>query len=92
MAFVALVAFILLLFPLIIAALLGEEIHIFEQLPTYVDAIVFYIGQGMDIVWLFVPKAISLVCMSFSITANVLRYTYKFILWVLKKVPFLHIS
>lgn len=92
MAFVAAMAFIALVFPLVIAALVAQEIHIFSQITTYIDAIVFYMGQGMNIVWLFIPKTISIVCMSFTITLNVMKYAYKFLMWIFRKIPFLHIT
>lgn len=92
MAFVALLAFIILLFGFVISFLLGDTISIFSQFETYIDAIIFYLGQALDIVWLFVPKTIALTCMGFSITANVIRWVYRLALWVLRKIPFAGIN
>lgn len=92
MAFVALLAFIILLFGFVISFLLGDSITIFGQFDSYLDAIIFYLGQALDIVWLFVPKTIALICMGFSITSNVIRWVFKVALWVLRKIPFAGIS
>lgn len=92
MAFVALLAFIILLFNFVISFLLGDTITIFGQFESYLDAIIFYLGQALDIVWLFVPKTIALVCMGFSLTFNVIRRAFKVALWVLRKIPFAGIS
>lgn len=92
MAFVALLAFIILLFGFVISFLLGDSITIFGQFDTYLDAIIFYLGQALDIVWIFVPKTIALICMGFSIASNALRQVFKVALWVLRKIPFAGIS
>lgn len=92
MAFVAFMAFLILLFVWVIGNLFGDSITIISQAQTYVEAIIFYLGQAMDIVWLFVPKTIALTCMGFSVAANLVRYAYKFLMWVLRKIPFAHIS
>lgn len=52
-----------------------------------VDAIVFYLGQAMDIVWLFVPKTITITLMSLAITIEVVVLGYKFVMWILRKIP-----
>lgn len=92
MAFVAFMAFLILFFTFVIKFIAGDGLVIFDVIYTYVDAIIYYIGQAIDIVWLFVPKTIALTCMSFSIGAYVIKYVYKFAMWVLRKVPFVHIS
>lgn len=57
------------------------------QVSGAVDAIIFYMGQGMDIVWLFVPKTITITLMSLAIAVEVIVLGYKFIMWILKKIP-----
>lgn len=92
MAFVAFLAFLVLMFTFIISFIQGEPLSIFSQYSSYVDAIIYYLGQVIDIVWLFVPRTIALACMSFAIAGYLIKYVYKFAIWVLRKVPFLHIS
>lgn len=92
MAFVAFIAFLVLMFGFVIKFITGDSLVIFDTIYTYVDAIIYYLGQGIDIVWLFVPKTIAITCMTFSIGAYLIRYVYKFAMWVLRKVPFVHIS
>lgn len=92
MAFVALLAFIILLFGFVISFLLGDSIIIFGQFDTYLDAIIFYLGQALDIVWIFVPQKIALICMGFSISSYALRQLFRTALWVLRKIPFAGIS
>lgn len=57
------------------------------QLSSALDALVYYMGQAMDIVWLFVPKAITLTLMTLAIAIEVIVMGYKFIMWILRKIP-----
>lgn len=61
-----------------------------EAFTTYEAALVFYMGQVMDIVWLFVPKAIFLPCMLLAISINVLTKSLDITKWVVEKIPWLH--
>lgn len=51
------------------------------------DAIIFYIGQALDIVWIFVPKTSTLALMSIAITVEGLVLGYHFVMWVVRKLP-----
>lgn len=51
------------------------------------DALVFYLGQAMDIVWLFVPKTATLTLMGLAIAIQIVVYGYKFVMWILRKIP-----
>lgn len=57
------------------------------QVTSVVDALIYYLGQGMDIVWLFVPKTITITLMSLAIAIEVIVLGYKFIMWILRKIP-----
>lgn len=57
------------------------------QVTSVLDAIVYYLGQAMDIVWLFVPKTITVALMSLSIAVEVIVLGYKFVMWILRKIP-----
>lgn len=57
------------------------------QISSAIDAIIFYLGQAMDIVWLFVPKSITITLMTLAIAVEVIVLGYKFIMWILRKVP-----
>lgn len=82
--FIILAAFI----ALIVTYLLVIEFpELAPQVLSVVDAIVYYIGQAMDIVWLFVPKTITITLMSLAIAIEVIVYGYKFVMWVLRKIP-----
>lgn len=61
--------------------------ELLSTVPSYVDAIIYYLGQGMDIVWLFVPKTITIALMSLAISIEVIVLGYKFVMWILRKVP-----
>lgn len=61
-----------------------------EAFATYEQAIVFYLGEAMDIVWLFVPKAIFVPCMTLAIAVEVLVRTLDITKWVIEKIPWLH--
>lgn len=92
MAFVAFMAFLILLFGFVITFITGSPLQIFDTVYTYVDAIIYYLGQAMDIVWLFIPRTIAVSCMTFCVSAYLIKYVYKFAMWVLRKIPFAHIS
>lgn len=56
------------------------------------DALIFYVGQAMDIVWVFVPKTITITLMSLAIAVEVVVLGYKFVMWILRKIPTAGIS
>lgn len=58
-----------------------------EQVTSSLDALIFYLGQAMDIVWLFVPRTITITLMSLAIAVQVIVLGYKFIMWILRKIP-----
>lgn len=57
------------------------------QITSILDALIYYLGQAMDIVWLFVPQSITVTLMSLAIAVEVVVLGYKFVMWVLRKVP-----
>ncbi len=61
-------------------------------LTQYVDALIYYLGQAMDIVWLFVPKAITVPLMTLAISIEIIVLGYRFIMWILKKIPVANIK
>lgn len=61
-----------------------------EAFSTYEAALVFYMGQAMDIVWLFVPKAIFLPCMTLAVSVEILTRSLDITKWVVEKIPWLH--
>jgi len=62
------------------------------QIMTALDAIVFYLGQAMDIVWLFVPREFTLILMMLAISVQIIVYGYHFVMWILRKIPTAGIS
>lgn len=92
MAFVAFMAFLVLLFLFVVEFIKGSPLPVFQTFSSYVDAIVYYLGQGMAIVELFVPLKVAVFFMRMVLAAVVLKYVYKFAIWVLRKIPFAHIS
>lgn len=58
-----------------------------SQVASIADALVFYLGQAMGIVWLFVPQTITVTLMSLAIAVEVIVLGYKFVMWILRKVP-----
>lgn len=91
MAFVALVIFLIATFRVVFQLITGETFQIFSEATTYVDAILFYMAQSLDIVWLFIPRKIAVASMGFSIAGYYLKWVYQFIMWVIRKVPFISV-
>lgn len=56
------------------------------------DALIFYVGQAIDIVWIFVPKTITVTLMSLAIAVEIVVLGYKFVMWILRKIPTAGIS
>lgn len=63
-----------------------------SQITTYVDALIYYLGQAMDIVWIFVPKTITIALMSIAIAIEVIYLGYQLVMWILKKIPVANIK
>lgn len=61
--------------------------QLLDVIPTYLDALIFYIGQAMDIVWLFVPRALTVPLMALAVSVEVLVLLYKFVMWIIRKIP-----
>ncbi len=51
------------------------------------DAIVYYLGQAMGIVWVFVPQTITVTLMTLAVAIEVIVLGYKFVMWILRKIP-----
>lgn len=58
-----------------------------DQIISATDALIFYLGQALDIVWIFVTKTITIVLMSLAIGVEVIVLGYKFVMWILRKIP-----
>lgn len=82
--FILISAFIAIIVAYVIAI---EFPTVAPQVASIIDAIIYYIGQGMDIVWLFVPREITLTLMTLAISIEVIVSGYKFIMWILRKLP-----
>lgn len=57
------------------------------EIISYIDFLFQYIEQGMGIVWLFVPRSITVTLMTLVIGVEVIILGYKFVMWVLRKIP-----
>lgn len=51
------------------------------------DAIVYYLGQAMGIVWVFVPQTVTVTLMTLAVAIEVIVLGYKFVMWILRKIP-----
>lgn len=58
-----------------------------SQIGSILDALIYYLGQAMEIVWLFVPRTITVTLMSLAIAVEVIVLGYKFVMWILRKIP-----
>ena len=82
--FIILAAFI----GILVAAIFVIEFPaVAPQILTAIDAIIYYMGQAMDIVWLFVPKEITITLMTLAIAVEGIVLGYKFVMWILRKIP-----
>lgn len=82
--FIIIAAFIALVAAYVLAI---EFPALAPQISSAVDAAVYYMGQAIDIVWLFVPREITVTLMSLAIAVEVIVLGYKFIMWILRKIP-----
>ena len=78
---------------IIVAYLLVIEFpEVIPVMASALEAIVYYLGQAMDIVWLFVPKTATLAFMGLAISIEIIVMGYKFVMWILRKIPTAGIS
>lgn len=82
--FIILAAFILLITTYILVI---QFPSLASQVGSVVDALIFYLAQAIDIVWLFVPQQITVTLMSLAIAVEFVVLGYKFVMWILRKVP-----
>ena len=82
--FILIAAFIGLVVAYVMAISFPE---IAPQLQSILDALIYYLGQAMDIVWLFVPKTITVTLMTLAIAVEIIVMGYHFVMWILRKIP-----
>lgn len=58
-----------------------------DVIATYVDGMLFYMSQGMDIVWLFLPRDYTITLIILESAVEVIIITYRVIMWSLRKLP-----
>lgn len=51
------------------------------------DWICSTVSNSMGIVWVFIPRTITLVFVSISVSVEVVVLGYHFVIWILKKIP-----
>lgn len=51
------------------------------------DALLFYIGKGLGITFVFLPKTSTILFATLAITIQVIYLGYVFIMWILRKIP-----
>lgn len=71
-----------------VITVLSLEFPVFSDIiATYVDGMLFYMSQGMDIVWLFFPKNYTITLIILESAVEVIIITYRVIMWSLRKLP-----
>lgn len=58
-----------------------------DVIITSTDALLYYIGRALDIVWVFIPRESTLLFMSICIAVEGIYLGYLFVMWILKKIP-----
>lgn len=76
------------IFAIVVALVLVIEFpQVLDTIPTYLDALIYYLGQAMDIVWIFVPRTFTVALMTLTISVEVIYLGYLFVMWVIRKIP-----
>lgn len=82
------VIFIIAVAALAIALIVAVQFpELADQVDSIVNALIYYMTQGMDIVWLFVPKTLTLILMSLAVAVELVVLGYKFVMWIVRKLP-----
>lgn len=82
-----------ILIGIVVTAILAISFpEVSTDIINYIDFLFQYIQQGMGIVWLFVPRGITVTLMTLVIGVEVIILGYKFVMWVLRKIPTAGIS
>lgn len=77
-----------ILIGIVVVAILAISFpEVSTQIISYIDFMFGYIQQAMGIVWLFVPRSITVTLMTLVVGVEVIVLGYKFVMWVLRKIP-----
>lgn len=85
----AIIIFIIIVFAVIIAYLMGiggtpvEP----EQIYSAIEAAFFYINKGLDIMYVFIPETLVRLVVSVALTVKLFAFLYHFIMWIIRKLP-----
>lgn len=63
-----------------------------SEVTSVVDSVFGYMGQGVGILWLFVPQGLVQVLLPLVIVVINFDRLYKLGVWILKKIPMLGIE
>lgn len=84
----AVVIFLIAMIALVIGLIVVIQFpEVTDVILSASDALMFYIGNALDIVWIFVPKTSTLAFMTISITVEGLVLGYHFVMWIIRKLP-----
>lgn len=84
----ATVIFLIAMIALVVGLIVVIEFpQVTDVILSAADALMFYIGQALDIVWVFVPKTSTIFFMTIAITVEGIVLGYHFVMWVIRKLP-----
>lgn len=63
-----------------------------EEVASVVDTVFTYMGQGLGILWIFVPQQLVLVLLPLVIVVHNFDHLYKLGMWILRKIPMVGIN
>lgn len=84
----AVVIFLIAMIALVIGLIVVIQFpEVTDVILSAADALMFYVGQALDIVWVFVPKTSTIALMTIAITVEGIVLGYHFVMWVIRKLP-----
>lgn len=57
------------------------------EITDVVDTVIQYIVDGLPIIWCFLDKRITLICLGISLAVMNFEKVYDFLMWILAKLP-----
>lgn len=58
----------------------------FDTASSYLDAVIYYISQGLDLLWLFLPKTLTLSLAGLAVTIEIIYLGYRLLMWIIKLI------
>lgn len=57
------------------------------EITSVIDNVITYVVDGLPIIWCFLDKELTLICLGISLAVMNFEKVYDFLMWILAKLP-----